>query len=411
MRFDLGTLAPGYNAPHVNAARRLVATTGCAWPGNARFSYVQTQPDASVPKSKRKASDYSMELGLFARSKAAIDGAYYLDSVHHRFEALLQFTVPDAPLRFQQLIDALERKPAFRQREIASFFRTGLAPTASEILALSARSYMPDGQASDETAFWKRSLAADARVTLRAKCVFDEAWRPPQRQPPNSSARLQVPKLDTSPVEAKKSSISCRLSLGPLMAGFGLKWRKLGPNEPCKGTKLTGRHCAQWQRLQDGAEKKRLAALAAALQHNCKGDTVEFTRAEWRAFGINAPRKDHYIKSDKTYFQPVAEIAVRVALKLPSVEEQTRVAQRAKCVFDQTWRPPQGAAGPSGSQPDEAPTVASKKRKLEEASAAIAAQPRRGATNAVPASGKAKAAAPSKPTATMMAFLTPRSGC
>ena len=200
--------APGYNAPHVNAARRLVATTGCAWPGNARFSYVQTQPDASVPKSKRKASDYSMELGLFARSKATIDGAYYLDSVHHRFEALLQFTVPDAPLRFQQLIDALERKPAFRQREIASFFRTGLAPTASEILALSARSYMPDGQASDETAFWKRSLAADARVTLRAKCVFDEAWRPPQRQPPNSSARLQVP--SSTPLRSRRRSPASR---------------------------------------------------------------------------------------------------------------------------------------------------------------------------------------------------------
>ena len=203
----------GYNAPHVDAARRLVKATGCAWPGNARFAYVQTQPDATVPKSKRKASDSSMELGLFARSKATIDGAYYLSSVHHRFEALLQFTVPDAPLRFRQLIDALERKPAFRQREIATFFRVGPAPTASDLPPLSARSYMLDGQASDdddasrETAFWKQSLEADARVA-RAKCVFDASWRPPQRQPPKSSAQLPAPKLDKAPtVESKKRKL------------------------------------------------------------------------------------------------------------------------------------------------------------------------------------------------------------
>ena len=202
-----------YSAPHVDAARRLVKATGCAWPGNARFAYVQTQPDATVPKSKRKASDSSMELGLFARSKATIDGAYYLSSVHHRFEALLQFTVPDAPLRFRQLIDALERKPAFRQREIATFFRVGPAPTASDLPPLSARSYMLDGQASDdddasrETAFWKQSLEADARVA-RAKCVFDASWRPPQRQPPKSSAQLPAPKLDKAPtVESKKRKL------------------------------------------------------------------------------------------------------------------------------------------------------------------------------------------------------------
>lgn len=95
---------------------------------------------------------------------------------------------------------------------------------------------------------------------------------------------------------------------------------------------------------------------------------------------------------------------------------EARVALRSTSVFDEAWRPPQqqppkSSARLPASKLEEAPTVASKKRKLEEASAAIAAQPRRGATNAVPASGKAKAAAPSKPAATMMAFLTPRSGC
>ena len=68
--------APGYNAPHVNAARRLVAATRCAWPGNARFKYVQAQPGAPVAKSKKKASDFSMELGHFVQSKAAIDASY-----------------------------------------------------------------------------------------------------------------------------------------------------------------------------------------------------------------------------------------------------------------------------------------------------------------------------------------------
>ena len=61
--------APGYNAPHVNAARRLVAATGCAWPGNARFKYVQAQPGAPVAKSKKKASDYSVELGYLHRTQ------------------------------------------------------------------------------------------------------------------------------------------------------------------------------------------------------------------------------------------------------------------------------------------------------------------------------------------------------
>ena len=54
--------APRYNSPHVNAACRLVAATGCAWPANTRFKYVQAQPDALITKSKKKASDYSMEL-------------------------------------------------------------------------------------------------------------------------------------------------------------------------------------------------------------------------------------------------------------------------------------------------------------------------------------------------------------
>ncbi|OUT54805.1 MAG: hypothetical protein CBB71_21485, partial [Rhodopirellula sp. TMED11] len=112
--------APGYNAPHVNAARRLVAATGCAWPGNARFKFVQAQPATPVAKSKKKASDYSMELGHFQASKAAIDVAYYVGSVHNRFEALLCFTLPDAPARFGQLLTTLERRPA-RTKSINSY--------------------------------------------------------------------------------------------------------------------------------------------------------------------------------------------------------------------------------------------------------------------------------------------------
>ena len=123
-----------FNAQHVNAARRLVAATGCSWPGNMRFAYVQVKTGATVAKSKRKASDFSMELGLFKNSTHTIDGAYYLTSVHNRFKALLQFTIPDARLRFEQLISELERKPTHTS-DLASFYLTGPARLMSEIQA------------------------------------------------------------------------------------------------------------------------------------------------------------------------------------------------------------------------------------------------------------------------------------
>ena len=171
-----------YRAPHVDAARRLVTRTGCAWPGNARFAYVQVKANAIIPKSKFIASDHSMEVGLFAQSKATIDGAFYVSSVHKRFEALLKFTIPDAPDRFKKLIEALERKPASPTLDISSFCDRGGVFKRSEIQYLFDRSYKLDGctsgAASLETRFWKDSLKEDSQVAKPEKSVFDNRAKP-----------------------------------------------------------------------------------------------------------------------------------------------------------------------------------------------------------------------------------------
>ena len=178
--------APGYNAPHVNAARRLVAAMGCAWPGNARFKYVQAQPATPVAKSKRKASDHSMELGFFVRSKTAIDTAHYVASVHNRFEALLRFTLPDAPARFGQLMTTLERRPA-NTKSINShpWFRNAVpaAPPPPPLTAASERAYLADphaeGARAAETAFWRAALS-DASPPKHSSGPFSDVWRAPQ---------------------------------------------------------------------------------------------------------------------------------------------------------------------------------------------------------------------------------------
>ena len=185
--------APGFNAPHVNAARRLVAATRCAWPGNARFKYVQAQPGAPVAKSKKKASDYSMELGHFVQSKAAIDASYYLSSVHRRFEALLAFTLPDAPARFAQLLTTLERRPAHTKSIASLFGATSSGPAPPPPLAPAAgRAYLADphaeGARATETAFWQAALASASPP--KHDGPFSDCWRAPR---PLVAARAQPP--------------------------------------------------------------------------------------------------------------------------------------------------------------------------------------------------------------------------
>ena len=165
--------APRYNSPHVNAARRLVAATGCAWPANTRFKYVQAQPDALIAKSKKKTSDYSMELVYFQTAKATIDAAYYVESVHNRFEALLKFAMPDAADRFKQLITTLERRPT-RTLSVASYFGAA-AVHESEIASAANRSYL---DRTAEALFWKTMLKEDMATPKAGP--FSEKWRVPQ---------------------------------------------------------------------------------------------------------------------------------------------------------------------------------------------------------------------------------------
>ena len=285
--------APNYNAPHVNAARRLVAATGCAWPGNARFKFVQAQPGTPVAKSKKKASDHSMELGYFVQSKAAIDAAYYISSVHNRFEALLRFTLPDAPARFGQLLTALERRPA-NTKSIASHFGAASAPPPPLLAAASERAYLAnphaEGARADETTFWR--LALDAPPPPKPVGPFSDAWHAPQSL---SSARS-----------------------GPT------------PARPAKEARaLLAAHGA-------GVSTATLARLAAKT-------------------GASAPALSEVMKTP--------EYEAAVGAKRAAEAEAQAVA------------------------------VASKQRKLSEDSEAIAAQPRRGATNQVPTA----TAAPRKP--------------
>ena len=174
--------ALGYNAPHVNAARRLVAATGCMWPGNARFKYVQAQPGAPVAKSKKKASDYSVELGYFIAHKSAVDAAYYLSSVHNRFEALLGFTLTDAPARFAQLLTTLERRSVHTKSIASHYGAAPAAPPPPPLTIAAERAYLADPHAEDtraaETVFWQAALASAS--SLNQTGPFSDRWRAPQ---------------------------------------------------------------------------------------------------------------------------------------------------------------------------------------------------------------------------------------
>ena len=71
---------------------------------------------------------------------------------------------------------------------------------------------------------------------------------------------------------------------------MGLKWFKAGDTEPPTGLNLE--------------EKRLYPELATALRSK-----NEFEPEEWKAFGIEHLRTAHFIKSDNSYFQPVASIA------------------------------------------------------------------------------------------------------
>ena len=242
--------APGYNAAHVNAARRLVAATGCAWPGNARFKYVQAQPGAPVAKSKKKASDFSMELGHFAQSKATIDASYYVSSVHRRFEALLAFALPDAPARFAQLLTALERRPA-NTKSIASLFgATCAAPSPPQLALFAERAYLADphaeGARAMETTFWRTALASASPP--KQDGPFSDRWRSPQPlaskhapPAPPSAVFFGGKRAKVDETEARASAVAAKQQkLAEKSAAIAAQPRRGAANQvPASKSKLT----------------------------------------------------------------------------------------------------------------------------------------------------------------------------
>ena len=114
-----------------------------------------------------------MELGHFQTAKATIDAAFYVESVHNRFEALLKFALPDAPDRFKQLITTLERRPA-RTLSVASYFGAA-AVHESEIASAANRNYL---DRTSEASFWKSMLKEDMATPKAGP--FSEKWRVPQ---------------------------------------------------------------------------------------------------------------------------------------------------------------------------------------------------------------------------------------
>jgi hypothetical protein len=113
------TYADGYNACHVNAARRYIEAKKCAWPTNVRLPYVHTMPPACLKKSEIRVSDHSMHYDLFTASDstAVLNLMHYLQNVTERYVSLLQFAIPDIKQRFDRLQLELVRKnlkqPAF----------------------------------------------------------------------------------------------------------------------------------------------------------------------------------------------------------------------------------------------------------------------------------------------------------
>jgi hypothetical protein len=74
----------------------------------------------------------------------------------------------------------------------------------------------------------------------------------------------------------------------------GLKWREVGNNKPRKGEELTNE------------------SLVARLVEQ----QMEFTQAEWDAFGITGLHIHHCIKSGTSYFQPAAPSPSKVEFTL-----------------------------------------------------------------------------------------------
>ena len=287
---------PGYNAPHVNAARRLVKATECPWPGNTRFSYVQAQPEVAITKSNKKASDYSMELNHFIDTKSTIDTAYYLESVRNRFESLLKFTISDAPERFKELITTLERRSA-NTLSVASYF--GRGPVAESEIAIAAAREYPDAvdARTAEVLFWKSTLESDAATPKSGP--FSETWQAP------------------------RSIVVCN---------------------------------------QKGFQPKRTITETALVAAVSTKEKVELALM--------------------LHPGPASDPEVSAALDGVRETEEYRSAVRAK-----------ESAAAAGRRAD----VESKKRTLAEAGAAIAAQPRLGATNSVPPKRRAKSGAMRQP--------------
>ena len=142
--------------------------------------------------SKKKASDHSMALKHFEGSKSSIDLAYYTESVHNRFAALLKFTIPDASERFKQLIGALDRSPARTPSAASLFGRTAAAE--SKIAGIAEREHYDhaDPRAA-ETEFWKDALAQDSLTPKVGP--FSETWRPPTCKAQSKPATTRIAEL------------------------------------------------------------------------------------------------------------------------------------------------------------------------------------------------------------------------
>lgn len=152
-----------YNAAHVNAARRLVRDTGCAWPAYERLKFVQVQPPRSLLKSKYKVSDYSMCFSQFITCTShQVDVAHYVGNVRNRFEALLMLSLPDVVARFDRLMVQLAQQPA-----VASTWKfvTDSAPIILPPM-LPLRIERLSGNASS---FWKARLVLEADVAAAPK--------------------------------------------------------------------------------------------------------------------------------------------------------------------------------------------------------------------------------------------------
>ena len=102
--------------------------------------------------------------------------------MHNRFEALLGFTLTDAPARFAQLLTTLERRSVHTKSIASHYGAAPAAPPPPPLTIAAERAYLADPHAEDtraaETAFWQAALASAS--SLNQTGPFSDRWRAPQ---------------------------------------------------------------------------------------------------------------------------------------------------------------------------------------------------------------------------------------